>query len=986
MEQLKLYNWYNKEFDPIVPQSGQTLKAYKHIAKVKIERMFSSLKFQQKVERDLFLRARSKLEANLKRELSSHRVAYINKVKVLKESYKNLNFTDTYQDFVKFELNKIIAKKKELIAYVKDFQKSLKDTDDSLEVKEQLLKKLQADTKIEEEKLFKKYRLFKQALKQKQNNYFNLSTPNNSDIVTRLFVEHINEKREFLQNQKRKYYREFLNQQDALKKEYKVQRYNIKLDYKKRILQAEYEYNEKFELNRQAILAKKEQFNQAINEHKSQIVDQEQHNIALMQSHKQTANEQIAQLKAQYQQELAKMEYFLADSQQKDTIYLTKTILDLPELNEQNLDSYKAQFTNEQNLMFNVIVSKVRGFVNKRYTKKIIKHFYKGQFLIKKGQLLKAHTYNGLFDIESGNAYQTLSSDLNKTRLEFLLEECQAAGQKSVMKANNLQAQEYEKLKKSIAQAKVDYKNALKTIKEKLASKAISKQAYKNLKIEAKINYKEAVNHTKLNNEVSRIKNTLWTLYFRRKAEMKIDKKIFESKINEAQKSIPTECIKHIRIWASIVGFILPGLSELIWFKQYAKGAIMLAFSVLFYAGFVPFSFGAYWDKIGGVFGLIDLGANIRNVELGILPDARYYLFGGVVSIILLVFTLIYFTISAIGARRVAIALQHGLRPSKWSSTKRWLNTSGFPWMISLFGWVLMLFVVATPVITSILISFTDFGFLHDPVTQKVSWVGLKQWGLWWIFRENRLITSLYRVISWTIVWSIFSTLLPVVLGIAIAILVNNNRLKGKKIFRLIYIIPWAIPVFITVTFFKNSFAGGDTGYFNAIFLKLGLIERPINWLFDNVLRVRVLVILIQTWISYAWIFMLVTGNLQSIPKDIYEAGSIDGAKGRHLFWFLTIPQLLAMIAPMLIGQFVGAFNNFTTISLFTGGGPEYLDATVFKEGTTDIIISWVFKIAQGAIKIESDQAFAAALTTLASLMTIAVSARGFIRTITRRD
>lgn len=986
MEQLKLYNWYSKEFEPVVSESGKTLKAYKHIAKVKVQRMLADLNFQQKVEKDLFLRAKSKLEANLKRELSSHRVAYINKVKVLKEQYKNLNFARSFEDFINFELAKLKSRKKELHLYAKDFQKSLKDTGDSLEVKEQLLLKLKQETKFEEEKLFESYKLFKRSIQSRYANEFISPHSNEQQLIIKDFVKKIEKKLAYFQSKQQEYYQEYLNKHQALKKQYKVERANIKLDYKQRILKSEYEYNEKYITHKEEILEKKKAFYEKINQHKNEIKSSEKQHQDALKIIKQTSTQKINALKKQYQIQLKTLNELISESNQKDIYYLLENLLELNHINENNFQRVVDNFNDEQKITFNVIKNKVASLSNKTRVKKVIKYFYKGQFLTQKGNLLKTHTYNGHFDIEAGKAYSSLSSDANKTRLKFLLEECQTLAQKKIMQARNLVKQEKVNLKQQALNAKVEYKNALKETQNKLKSKQISKQAYKNLKIENKIAYKEAINDVKLNNEVSRIKNTLWTLYFRRKAEEKIDYKIFESKINEAQKSIPTECIKNISIWATLLGFILPGLSELIWFRQYAKGAVMLAFSALFYLGFIPFSFGLYWSKIGGVFGLIDLGADIRNIDQGVLPDARYYLFGGVVSIILLVFALAYFSISAIGARRVAIALEHGLRPSNWSSTKRWLNTSGFPWMISLFGWVLMVFVVATPVITSILISFTDFGYLHDPVTQKVSWVGLKQWGLWWIFRENRLITSLFRVFSWTIVWTIFSTLLPIALGIAIAILVNNNRLKGKKIFRLIYIIPWAIPVFITVTFFKNSFAGGDSGYFNSIFMALGLIDKPINWLFDNVLRVRILVILVQTWISYAWIFMLVTGNLQSIPRDIYEAGSIDGAKGRQLFWYLTIPQLLMMIAPMLIGQFVGAFNNFTTISLFTGGGPEYLDATVFKEGTTDIIISWVFKIAQGAIKIESDQAFAAALTTLASLITISVSARGFIKSITRRD
>lgn len=100
------------------------------------------------------------------------------------------------------------------------------------------------------------------------------------------------------------------------------------------------------------------------------------------------------------------------------------------------------------------------------------------------------------------------------------------------------------------------------------------------------------------------------------------------------------------------------------------------------------------------------------------------------------------------------------------------------------------------------------------------------------------------------------------------------------------------------------------------------------------------LLIIVQTWIGYAWIFMLVTSNLQSIPRDIYEAGSVDGAKPRHLFWYLTLPQLLLSISPLLIALFVGSFNNFTTIFIFNNGGPAYAKPTPFGEGSTDIIVS----------------------------------------------
>ncbi|UWV85193.1 hypothetical protein NW066_00260 [Mycoplasmopsis felis] len=113
-----------------------------------------------------------------------------------------------------------------------------------------------------------------------------------------------------------------------------------------------------------------------------------------------------------------------------------------------------------------------------------------------------------------------------------------------------------------------------------------------------------------------------------------------------------------------------------------------------------------------------------------------------------MVFVFIYFIVSGLGAYKVAKYLEYGSRPSKWSHTKRWLNTSGFPWVISILGWVLMLFIVATPIITSVLVSFTNYGYLRSAYGRTVDWVGLKNWGYWWEFRENKMFLSLGRVLT----------------------------------------------------------------------------------------------------------------------------------------------------------------------------------------------------------------------------------------------
>ena len=105
--------------------------------------------------------------------------------------------------------------------------------------------------------------------------------------------------------------------------------------------------------------------------------------------------------------------------------------------------------------------------------------------------------------------------------------------------------------------------------------------------------------------------------------------------------------------------------------------------------------------------------------------------------------------------------------------------------------------------------------------------------------------------------------------------MVNNERIKAKKVFRTVYLLPWAIPAFITIMFFSIMTSRG------------GVITEAINSVFNlsldiknNTVQTRTALILLQGWLGHSYIFLLTTGVLQAIPKDLYEAASIDGATG----------------------------------------------------------------------------------------------------------
>lgn len=993
MDNLKLYNWYGEEFDLIVPETGSNLKAYKHNTRNIYTRTVDKINLRNKIEKDLFLRARYKINSNLKRELSSHKVAFKNKTKVIQDSIKRLKHAESLQKLINFEINKIQKQKKDLRVYAKDFLKSLEKTADEVSRKNVLISELINKTNLEETELFKKYCIFSVALIYlKLNEKFNPgdqvdinlinqtklheyeiklldSLKDKNKFFTNLFIE-LEKTRQNLLLKKQNLKEELNNTKKVEKEKFLIERSNIKLLAKKKIIELEYEYNQKIEQQKVEAKNIKKQSLQKIKENKNKILEIEANNKYKINKLKSTTKQKLKSIKRIYKQNL-KIELSKIDE-------IVKKEFDLfVEKTKENVvyDEKSKKFFNKYFFTY----------ANKLKIKSEVKKFIKSNYLSSCAEVLKKTSYESQFKkVEASALYEKVIED-KKIREKFIIERIQAKYSMFLLKENNQLSKEKNEFKNLKKELKNNYKNQIKDLKNRKKHKEITKQAFQNKKIEFKIAYKEAYREAILNSEVFKNKNILKTQSFRKYAEKKINRKLYDSKITEAQKSIPVECIKNLRYYSLILGFILPGIPEILFFKQRLKGILLFIGAIIVWTLIVPFSFGAYWSKMNGIPGLYDLGKGIMDVDKGILPDARYYLFGAVISILAMIFAIIYLVICSVSAFRVAKSLEQGSRPSNWTHTKRWMKTGGFPWMISIGGWVLMIFIVAAPIITSVLLSFTNYGYQHQAPTQAVDWVGLKQWGLWWVFRTNNLFLSLSRVISWTIIWTIASTLIPITLGIVIAILANNPRIKGRKIFRVIFILPWAIPAFITIMFLRNAFQGGEYGYMNSVLMWLGILSKSKNWLYE-IDTARVLVILVQTWIGYAWIFMLVTGNLQSIPRDIYEAASVDGAKGKDVFLKITLPSLLLSIAPMLIGQFVGAFNNFTTISLFTGGGPDYANPTAFGEASTDIIISWVYKLTTGAVQIEGNQAFAAALTTFASIFSIAIAAKGFIKSMSRRD
>lgn len=211
-------------------------------------------------------------------------------------------------------------------------------------------------------------------------------------------------------------------------------------------------------------------------------------------------------------------------------------------------------------------------------------------------------------------------------------------------------------------------------------------------------------------------------------------------------------------------------------------------------------------------------------------------------------------------------------------------------------------------------------------------------------------------------------------LGAFLALVLNDDRLKGKRLYRSFLLLPYAVPGFISLLIWSN-FYNKDFGLIN------NLLHLDINWLGDPTMA-KVAVLLTNLWMGFPYMFIICTGALQSIPEDIKEAARIDGASRFQTTVRVIAPLLLVAVAPLLVSSFAFNFNNFNAIQLLTGGGP--FGQGEYTAGGTDILISMIYRIAFGGSG--ADFGFASAVSVALFFITGLLAALQFRATRVLED
>lgn len=254
------------------------------------------------------------------------------------------------------------------------------------------------------------------------------------------------------------------------------------------------------------------------------------------------------------------------------------------------------------------------------------------------------------------------------------------------------------------------------------------------------------------------------------------------------------------------------------------------------------------------------------------------------------------------------------------------------PYLFVLPALIGLVFMVLYPFAFNIFITFTNMNIYHvRPCAQIFAPppLGLNCYTINQNLLKNFVFVftdpAFVQILENTLIWT-FSNVLPTVgLGLVLAF-VLNSKVRGKTIYRLFMIVPWAMPSFITLLVWKGMY-NYQYGIINALLSEVGIPS--INWLAGGCFYALLAIVIANIWLGYPFMMIIFSGALQSIPQELYEAASIDGAVGFTRMRHITVPLIRPTILIALLLGSIWTFNNFNSAYLITQGGPS-ICTTIF--------------------------------------------------------
>jgi arabinogalactan oligomer/maltooligosaccharide transport system permease protein len=253
-----------------------------------------------------------------------------------------------------------------------------------------------------------------------------------------------------------------------------------------------------------------------------------------------------------------------------------------------------------------------------------------------------------------------------------------------------------------------------------------------------------------------------------------------------------------------------------------------------------------------------------------------------------------------------------------------------------------MLVLVFFPFFYGIGLAFTDTTLFNESQPFRERWVGLDNF--FSILGDFDIVTrsaegtvvnyqNFYWTLMMTVIWTVTNVVVGVSVGFVLALALNTENLRGKWLYRILLILPWAIPNYITALVWRGMFHP-QFGVINQFLQMFGM--EPVKW-FDGVVSSFMTGLITNGWLSFPFMMVVILGALQSIPRDMYEAAEVEGATRWQQLRSITLPLLRPTLVPAIILSVVWTFNMFNIIFLVSGGEPG---------GANEILITKAYKIA----------------------------------------
>lgn len=385
------------------------------------------------------------------------------------------------------------------------------------------------------------------------------------------------------------------------------------------------------------------------------------------------------------------------------------------------------------------------------------------------------------------------------------------------------------------------------------------------------------------------------------------------------------------------LSFLIMGFSNL-YHKQFIKGLLFLLSEILFLIAFVT-------QVIPSINGLITLETNAQGLvekDVGGIKmrvamegdNSMLLLIFGLASLIFCLFFVYIYWCNLKSARNLYVLDKEHLKIPSFKEDFETLANDRFHMTLMAIPLLGVLLFTVLPLIYMICLAFTNYDHNHLPPKSLFDWVGFSNFGS--IF-NGRMAGTFFPVLSWTLIWAVFATVTNFFFGIVLALIINTKGLRFKKLWRTIFVITIAVPQFISLLIMRNLL--NDAGPVNAILEKIGLISaaNPLPFLSDPIWA-KFSIIIVNMWVGIPVTMLVATGIIMNLPQEQIEAAEIDGASKFQIFKSITFPQILLVMMPNLIQQFIGNINNFNVIYLLTGGGPT--NSNYYQAGSTDLLVT----------------------------------------------